>query len=314
MESPIEVIYIAGSGRSGSTLLERMLGHLPGFLPVGELAYIWHRGFRDSQLCSCGRAFLECEFWKEVAAAAYGSVDQAPQERLVPLISERNRIRFIPQYRFPALRRPSFKRDLSEMRDLLSPLYLSLMRTPDTSAIIDSSKSPPYAYLLGSIPEITVSVVHLVRDSRGVSYSWQKLVRRPEVIAKTEYMGGFSPAVTAHKWNVTNGLSELLRFSARAYVRVRYEDLVARPQETIGRILNAIGYQDLTIPAFGDEPNTVAVPPHYHTVSGNPIRLEREALRIRADVEWRTNLGFTSTAVVTAMTLPLLLRYGYGRS
>ena len=31
------VIYIAGSGRCGSTLLERVLGEIPGYVNVGEL-------------------------------------------------------------------------------------------------------------------------------------------------------------------------------------------------------------------------------------------------------------------------------------
>ena len=35
-QAPI-VVYIAGSGRSGSTLLERALGQIPGFDNVGEL-------------------------------------------------------------------------------------------------------------------------------------------------------------------------------------------------------------------------------------------------------------------------------------
>jgi hypothetical protein len=30
------VIYIAGSGRCGSTLLERVLGEIPGYVNVGE--------------------------------------------------------------------------------------------------------------------------------------------------------------------------------------------------------------------------------------------------------------------------------------
>ena len=37
------VLYIAGSGRSGSTVLGRILGRVEGFGAVGELRYVWER-------------------------------------------------------------------------------------------------------------------------------------------------------------------------------------------------------------------------------------------------------------------------------
>jgi len=37
------VMYIAGSGRSGSTMLERVLGEMPGFVNVGELIDLFRR-------------------------------------------------------------------------------------------------------------------------------------------------------------------------------------------------------------------------------------------------------------------------------
>jgi len=48
-QGPI-VVYIAGSGRSGSTLLERALGEIPGFVNVGELIDLYRQvaaRFRD---------------------------------------------------------------------------------------------------------------------------------------------------------------------------------------------------------------------------------------------------------------------------
>jgi len=41
--SPPPVLAIAGAGLSGSTLLCRMLGELPGFVAIGEVGRIWER-------------------------------------------------------------------------------------------------------------------------------------------------------------------------------------------------------------------------------------------------------------------------------
>ena len=65
----IRILYVSGAGRSGSTLLELMLGQINGFTAAGELRHFWERGVLKNQLCSCGRHFDDCSFWQEVAAA-----------------------------------------------------------------------------------------------------------------------------------------------------------------------------------------------------------------------------------------------------
>ena len=40
-EKKVKVLFIAGNGRSGSTILDVILGQLEGFFAVGELRRIW---------------------------------------------------------------------------------------------------------------------------------------------------------------------------------------------------------------------------------------------------------------------------------
>src|SRR4051812_48764894 len=77
-----KVLYVGGSGRSGTTLLDRMLGQVPGVWSTGELARVWDNGLRDNELCGCGEPFWECAFWREVGDAAFGGWHQVDVEHV----------------------------------------------------------------------------------------------------------------------------------------------------------------------------------------------------------------------------------------
>jgi hypothetical protein len=64
-----KIIYIAGLGHSGSTLLDMSFGTLSGVIGLGELKTIMDDKTRNkhySSMCSCGKQAKECEVWKEI--------------------------------------------------------------------------------------------------------------------------------------------------------------------------------------------------------------------------------------------------------
>lgn len=50
-----------------------------------------------------------------------------------------------------------------------------------------------------------------------------------------------------------------------------------------------------------------------HAVSGNPLRFQRGRLELRVDEDRRRSMPRCQRLVVTVITWPLLLRYGYWR-
>jgi len=75
-----KIIYIAGLGHSGSTLLDMSLGTLPGVLGMGEIKGILDDESRPrhfNSTCSCGKNARECEFWKDVPKLLDGIKDDA---------------------------------------------------------------------------------------------------------------------------------------------------------------------------------------------------------------------------------------------
>lgn len=69
---PVRLLYLAGIGRSGSTLLERLLGEVPGVCSLGEVTHLWRRGVLRNERCGCGTPFLDCPFWRKVGESAFG--------------------------------------------------------------------------------------------------------------------------------------------------------------------------------------------------------------------------------------------------
>lgn len=57
-----KIIYIAGYGRSGSTLLDVVLGNHPMIASLGEVGNIWNLHEIGGR-CSCGEKLIDCDFW-----------------------------------------------------------------------------------------------------------------------------------------------------------------------------------------------------------------------------------------------------------
>ena len=65
-ENPINLVYIASSGRSGSTLLELILNNFDEVWTVGELNILPWEIKETTQFCGCGQEVKNCGFWSLV--------------------------------------------------------------------------------------------------------------------------------------------------------------------------------------------------------------------------------------------------------
>jgi hypothetical protein len=309
IEQPTSILYIGGYSRSGSTLLLRLLGQVEGLFPVGEVWDLWQRSFTENQLCGCGDPFHDCEFWNEVISQAFGSMAQVDVLHMQRLRLAVQGNRALPMLLVPALRSAEYRAKLNEYSQALSALYGAIRAVSGCRVIVDSSKVPPYAYLLRSLPELHLHVVHLVRDSRATAYSWKRKKQRPEIHWKTAYMARYSPARSAVEWSIMNGLLERV-----ADQRARYEHLVSRPVATIQEILQNLSEGlrepfDLPWPV-GEQVRSFQVGID-HTVSGNPNRFKQGAISIRPDTEWQAKMPRGHKLLVGGLTWPLLNHYGY---
>jgi hypothetical protein len=308
------VLYIAGWGRSGSTIMGNILGQLPGFAHVGELANVWTRSVIEDSLCGCGARFSECAEWSRVFARAFGGIDAEHARRMVEL-----------KLHWPSnkalLLRAATRRQLSpDSGDLLARgykenlrrLYAAIDSEIGPRVIVDSSKVPSYASAIGSLPNVDLRVVHLVRDPRATTYSWLRHIERSDA-GRPLTMERLETWQSAARWWSWNATTEVItRELARPTVRVSYEQFVRDPKATLSTVLDLVG--DVTtvdraeLPFISDR--EVELEPT-HTVWGNHRRRRAGRVLISADEEWKANMGRAERAVVAAMTYPLARRYGY---
>ncbi len=307
--SRARVLYIGGLGRSGSTLLDRMLGQVPGFFSAGEVRDLWQRGLVENRLCGCGTPFRECPFWLEVGDRAFGGWHTVDVPAVIALARRVDRHSVIPLLIAPRAW-PPFARSLGALGQVLSPLYRAIQEVSDARVVIDSSKAPSSAFVLRRVPTIDLEAIHLIRDSRGVAYSWAKRIVRPDTPGQVTLMHRYPAYRVGARWITRNALMELLGRLGVTTVRMRYEALVRSPAGEITAALRGLREpfdpDDLAFISDGH----VRLGPN-HTVMGNPMRMDQGRIALRIDEEWRTAMDRKRNGMVTALTRPFLRRYGY---
>jgi len=307
-QAPI-VVYIAGSGRSGSTLLERALGEVPGFVNVGELIDLYRRTAAQDERCGCGAAFAECPFWARVGDRAFGGW---PEQKLAATHRLQNRVarqRRMPRLLAMPLAGRQFRADVAAYGASYDVLYHAIAAEAGAACVVDASKWPVQALALARAG-LDVRVIHLVRDVRGVAYSLGKRdVSRPHAVREADVMSHLSPAMAAARWVAVQSQAGLLRRCGLPVTRMRYEAFVRHPRAAVEAALAGIG---------------LAAPPAHlahigagrvvlstsHGLSGNPSRFRDGEITLRADESWRAGMPRRDRLVVTAIGLPLMLRYG----
>lgn len=302
-----KVIFVGSASRSGSTLVDLILAQVEDVCTVGEMNHIWHRGCVENQLCGCGAPFRDCDFWNRVFREAFGGLDKVNVDehaRLAAIAGGRldNRMLALPFYR---MRRHSS--ECAAYGKVLSRLYQAVREVSQSRFIVDSTKLPAYGRVLKSTPGIDVHTLHLVRDSRAIAYSWQRKKRIVAAQGKEEYMPYVKPWRSTVTWCVFNMALARLNNGCASYQRIRYEDVAGKPSETTRNICKSLGINGLS----PDKDYAVMNLPIGHGFSGNPVRWKKGDVRVRLDSEWRQKLSRFDKLTVTALSWPLLKRYGY---
>lgn len=321
----IPVIYIMGSGRSGSTFLGIALGQHPEVGNFGELINMTRKAWRSdsfdettdvdggnevslsSRSCSCGDPAWACSFWTAVRNQWMGCCGDLDIENY-----DRCGRSLLPGRRLPRLLRDIASGDADLTAHLLETrgLLQAIREVSGCRVLVDSSKSPSRALLLSLVPGVKLYLIHLVRDARAVCWSNQRdALRQVKMTPAGRRMA--SPLSAGFWWTTMQLHSAAVRrrVDASQSLRVRYEEVVSKPADVLDKIGALVGldYSEPTSVITSGAPVQVG-----HVVAGNDMRLGVK-VRLKPDFDWRDRMSRRDQRLVASLSGWLMLEYGYSR-
>ncbi|MGA2436779.1 MAG: sulfotransferase [Bryobacteraceae bacterium] len=263
-------VFVVGLGRSGTTLLRVALN-------------------RHSQLAVCG----ETNYFHFVYVRRRAFGDPADPRNREGIINAYLSIRKIPKLGM----------DMAALRERLlregvnwRAMFQSMLQeyAESQGKIYTGEKSPKHTLHVKTLCEWfpCCSIVHIVRDPRDAVSS---AIRMP--------WANRSVLVGARQWRLFNQAA-LAVADRDNYLRVRYEDLAAQPEEQLRRICNHIG---IAYEAEMLNPSPVEAGTRAHGFRAfERITTERIAL-------WRTELKPWQAAAIEAVAGRWMEKFGYER-
>lgn len=309
--SPIPLIYIASNGRSGSTVLDLLLGALPGVWTVGEVQLLTHPWVVEHSPCGCGAAIPDCPFWGPVLERLGPVADGSREEGVHGIDYFRRRHRSGKVLRpalLPGIWRgrsgKGFAAAIDEYGDHNAALFTQARQAAEHLTgspvrwLVDASKDPYRLLWLQESGRFDIRVIHLLKDPRAYVHSMTKFDDHP---------GWPKAARFAGRWLVENAMfARLARvgFPPGVTRRLHYETLAGDPYGTMASLCRWLGVEmpAASLGLFRDQVN--------HGVAGNRSRWETRPIAL--DESWRTRMPAGFRRLATALTFPGAWAWGYG--
>lgn len=292
-----QVAFVLSDMRSGSTLLDQLLGAHPAVMSLGELHWLpaymnQDRSMYDPKhelVCTCGRVVSDCEFWGRVAIRLDRPLDSL---QLRPSFSRLGR-QFIE--RFPGAFRHSFLQKTltgTKMIDDSLDLFDCLFDVSGCRCLVDSSKSTyRFRAVYDARPEQTCGLV-LTRDYRAVIHSKMKRGHSLESAA-TSWRGKMRQIAA-----LTDDLPR------ECIHQMSYESLC---QDPVGELTRLCGFLGITFtPAMLERP-TVGT----HHIGGSPSKFDRSRSTIAMDIAYQTAFTAAELARLNRIVGDMANRWGY---
>ncbi len=208
-----KIIYIAGLGHSGSTILDMALGCHPEIAGLGEVYAVFNKK-RTSELfekstCSCGKKGVGCDFWKDLQKISASELKTEDKyKKLIETFTE---------------------------------------KYGENMILLDSSKNS-YSYLRFLNKEYDLRVIYLTRDYRSWIYSRFARTRKPMLFLGLRwYLENRKLLYVLKKYNLkimTAGYEELSVYPEfilkriSDFIGVKFSEKMLYPDNTKSHILN----------------------------------------------------------------------------
>lgn len=301
------IIYIAGYGRSGSTLLERILSSNEKIFGMGELSRLPDFIDQKSGLCSCGEELRNCKFWGKVLQRL--TTLQGSFSRWERTQCQKECFTHFLQGLFNNSSQGAMNYATLTKR-LFTTIFECVPKPVDY--VVDSSKTARKSFFrpiaLSRTAGLDVKVIHLVRDGRGCMWSNLKGSNRRMEMGLDPHIP-FAALRTALSWPLANIAAHLFKVfhASGSYTRIRYENFVENPTNVLNKLGDFLGvdFADQIQMLKNQEPIPLS-----HQLAGNRLR-SKERIILNKDVEWKEKLKLRHKLLFWLLDWPWVLLYGY---
>jgi len=307
MDEKIPVVYILSTGRSGTTLLDMLLGAHSRMWTLGEaINLVWDLQEDHRAPCGCGEPVASCPFWEDLVdqipidpsgyhIGYFHDQDQTGKVLQWPLLPDILSGEIREEWR-PAVREHGQKnaRYFRAVKQAVRERSES-----EIDWLVDNSKNLYRLFWLQQSNHFNIRVVHLMKDPPAFVYSMMK--------KNLPYTGRKIMRFTA-RWVIQNALMRHVCktcFSRSEVYPVSYETLAAQPGPSMKALGQWLGleYSPTRVHNFRDYEN--------HALSGNFMRWRDSEDEIRLDESWKRNLPSHYAAFVRLVTKPFERICGY---
>ena len=314
-EDRINLIYIASIGRSGSTLLDCMLGAHSQISTMGEI-HLWPHEIRDGGVrpCSCGQFVGKCSFWSEMRRRVDPWLQCGPPLHFFREKHNAGRtlrldyLRGFFSNKGEGHRQQRMIEQYGRNNEEIFRQFIGLMAEASGRApqwIVDASKDPYRLLWLCKSNRFNIKVIHLVKNPNAFVYSVTKQWLRSQpsfnVYKRLYYTSRQSGA-----WIVQNALFSLLAehvLPSEDYLLLNYETFAAAPFQSFSEVCRTVGctFEPEAVDRFREG--------SIHTIAGNPMRYAKGGISL--DEKWKTQLPASSKLLTDFLTSTSKSRYGY---
>jgi len=275
-----KVVYLLGAGRSGTTIMATVLGGNPQIVTIGEMHQFLDHVVEDKN-CSCGVKMIDCTFWQRIIS----QLNISPEELKDWCLKSNNK----EKHRNIPYLMSSQKEDIEYLNIHETIFNLIYSCTSNSKYLLDSSKYIARYLLLRKSKQMSVKGIFVVRDVRGVINSFMKKVQTSR-----------SPISTIFYYTLINFFGQIVCWSDKNVIKVRYEDFVENTNDVLEMIYKHLEMDDST---KGYNSEEFEIP---HIVGGNRLK-HQSKITIRKDEKWKENIVRHKQFLYYFLTFPLMV-------
>lgn len=303
------IIYVLSDNRSGSTLLDQLLGGHEEVASLGEIHHLAAYARRSRRLynpvhpldCSCGEPLARCAFWQDVEQELGSSLESLqlhPRFHRPGAGLAASRLSRWPKrilHRHPAILNSSLGAaiyDTGRVGADSFALFDAVANVTGVRFITDSSKGAiRYRALYNYAPDRVFAIV-LVRDYRGVVFS--KMKRGRDLEATSREWARRLTLIDAVTRSVPEGQLQT----------IRYEDLCEDPRRELSILCERLGL------GFSETMLTRPRSSHHH-LGGSPSKFDPSRRKIALDRSYYDAFSEEQMAAMRRAVGEVAVRWGY---